>query len=73
VDPRAEVGHQVAERAGLPALVESVETLGHAVGRRRNLIGVDRVELFLLAEDFQIPEDQRPAANHGGGRRFLNG
>jgi hypothetical protein len=42
---RAEVGHQVAERARLPALVERLEALGHAVGRRRDLVGVDRVEL----------------------------
>ena len=45
----AEVGHQVAERSGLPALVERLEALGDAVGRRRDLIGVDRVELLRLS------------------------
>ncbi len=42
----AEVGHQVAERPGLPALVQRVEALGHAVGRGRDLVGVDGVELL---------------------------
>jgi hypothetical protein len=67
VSPRwhagAEVGHQIAERSRLPALVERVEAFRHAVGGRRDLIGVDRVELLLLSEDLQIPEDERLAAN----------
>src|SRR5881275_2445472 len=49
VDALAEVGHQVAEGAGLPPLVERLEALGDAVGGRRDLIGIDRVELLLLA------------------------
>jgi hypothetical protein len=63
MDARAKIGHQVAERSGLPALVERVEALGHAVGCRRNLIGVDRVQLFLFAGNLQVPENQRLAAN----------
>ena len=46
MDARAEVRHQVAERARLPPLVERLEALRHAVGGRRDLIGVDRVELL---------------------------
>ena len=61
VHARAEVGHQIAERSGLPALVQRVEALGHAVGRRRDLIGVDRVEL--LARRAGIPENQRLPAH----------
>ena len=56
VDARAEVGHQVAERSRLPALVERLEALRHAVGGRRDLIGVDGVELLLLARG---PSDPR--------------
>jgi len=69
----AKVGHQVAERARLPAFVQRLEALGHAVGGRRDLIGIDRVELLLLARDFQIPDDQRAAADHRGRRRGLDG
>ena len=63
----AEVRHQVAERSGLPALVERVEALRDAIGRRRDLIGIDRVEL--LRRVLRIPDDQRLAANQrrGGG------
>ena len=61
VHARAEVGHQVAERAGLPALVERLEALGHAVGGGRDLVGVDGIEL--LPRDFRVPEDQRLAAD----------
>ena len=64
---RAEVRHQVAERAGLPALVERLEALGHAVGGRRDLIGVDRVELLRARRRLRIPEDQR--ARRGSGCR----
>src|SRR5581483_8424511 len=63
MDALAEVGHQIAERSGLPALVERVEALGYAVGGRRNLIGVDGVELFPAAENLQVPEDERLAAD----------
>ena len=45
VDPLAEVGHQIAERSRLPALVERLEALRDAVGRRGDLVGVDGVEL----------------------------
>ena len=52
----AEVRHQVAERARLPALVERLEALGHAVGGRRDLIGVDGVE-FLA---YRVPATSDP-------------
>ncbi len=64
VHARAEVGHQVAERARLPALVERLEALGHAVGRGRDLVGVDGVELageLRARQALRIPEDERPA------------
>ena len=57
VHPRAEVRHQIAERSGLPALVERLEALGHTVSRRSDLIGVDGVEL--PAGLARIPENQR--------------
>ena len=63
MDAGTEIGHQIAERAGLPAFVERLEALGHAIGGGRDLIGVDRVELLFPAEDFEIPEDERAAAN----------
>ena len=66
MDARAEIGHQVAERAGLPALVERVEALGHAIGGGRNLIGVDGVELLRLARG---PSDPRKSARGRGSRR----
>ena len=62
VHPRAEVRHQVAERPGLPSLVERLEALGDAVGRRRDLIGVNRVELLRARRRLGIPEHQRAAA-----------
>ena len=68
MDALAEIGHQVAERSGLPPLVERVEALGDAVRGRRDLIGVDRVELAaeLRARQFRIPENERSAADDGG-------
>ena len=60
----AKVGHQVAERAGLPTLVERVEAFRHAVGGGRDLIGIDRVALFRRV--LRIPDDQRAAANQSG-------
>jgi hypothetical protein len=77
VDALAKVRHQVAERSGLPLLVEGVEAFGHTVGRRRDLISVDRVEFFRELgprEALRIPEDECPAPNqrrlpgrgHGG-------
>ena len=60
---RAEVRHQVAERAGLPALVERLEALRHAIGRRRDLVGVDRVELLRLRRRSSDPRRSAPAAN----------
>ncbi len=71
VNARAEIGHQVAERSRLPALVERIEALRDAVGGRRDLIGIDRVELLLLPEDLQIPEDERLAADDAGVRGVL--
>ncbi len=58
----AEVGHQVAEGPCLPPLVEGLEALGDAVGRRSDLVGVDRVAL--LAGHGGVPEDQGLAADH---------
>ena len=46
VHPRAKIRHQIAERPGLPALVERLEALGHAVGRGRDLIRIDGVEFL---------------------------
>ena len=57
----AKVGEEVAEGAFLPPLVERVEALGDAVGRRGDLVGVDRVEL--AARCLGVPEDERPAAD----------
>ncbi len=83
VHARAEVGHEVAEGARLPPLVERLEALGDAVGGRRDLVGVDRVELF--AGDLRVPEDERLAADRrrgsirggvggtGAGQRVLRG
>ena len=65
MDARAKVGHQIAERPRLPAFVERVEAFGDAVRRGRDLVGIDRVELLLLAENFQVPEDQGFATNLG--------
>ena len=49
VHARPEVGHQVAERPGLPPLIQRLEALGNAVGGGRNLVGVNGVELLSLA------------------------
>src|SRR2546425_3580041 len=49
------------ERPSLPAPVQGVEALRHAVVGRRDLVGVDRVEL--LSEDLGVPEDQRLATD----------
>ena len=76
VHARAEVRHQISERTGLPALVERLEALRHAVGGRRDLIGVDRVELLRAG---RAPSDPRrstraragadPGPAAGSGRR----
>ena len=66
VHARAEVGHQVAERAGFPLLVERLEALGHAVGGRRDLIRVDRVAFLGELRPWKahrIPEDERPSTD----------
>ena len=73
VHARAEVRHQVAERSRLPALVERLEALGHAVGGRRDLIGVDGVELLrelCAREAHRIPEDERASGDRWGMRRL---
>ena len=49
MDARAEIGDEMTEGAGLPALVEPIEALGHAIGRRGDLIGIDRVALLAPA------------------------
>ena len=46
VHPLAEVRHQIAEGACLPSLVQCLQALGDTVGRWRDLIGVDRIELL---------------------------
>src|SRR2546428_11933431 len=56
-----EIGHQVTEGARLPACVEMVEALGDAVVRRRDLVGIDGVEL--LPRNLRVPEDERAASN----------
>ena len=76
VHSRAEVGHEVAKRAGLPAFVQRLEALRHAVGGGGDLVRVDGVELpaELRARQLRIPEDQRTAAHHetrSGSRRAL--
>src|SRR5262245_13970406 len=76
----AEIGHQVAEGAGLPPFVESLERLRHAIGGRGDLVGVDRVALpaELRAWESRVPKDQCLAMDeallHGryiGRRLFL--
>ncbi|OLE15390.1 MAG: hypothetical protein AUI36_38110 [Cyanobacteria bacterium 13_1_40CM_2_61_4] len=66
----AEVGHEVAERAPLPALVQGVEALRDAVGGRRDLVGVDGIELpprgLGVPEDQRAPTDQTSPALAGG-------
>src|SRR5438132_5323067 len=66
----AEIGHQIAERSGFPSLVERLETFGHAVGGRRDLIRVDGIELPAEpgSRQLRIPEDQRLAADQPGTR-----
>ena len=66
MDAGAEVGHQIAERAGLPPLIEGLEALGHAIRGRCDLIRVDGVQLLFLSEDLQVPENERLAANGAG-------
>src|SRR2546427_944047 len=61
-DALTEVGHEIPERARLPALVKAFEALGDAVGGWGDLVGVDRVEL--AARDLRIPEDERLAADN---------
>ncbi len=60
MDAGAKVRHQVAKRASLPSLVERFERFGHAVGGRRDLVGVDGVALpaVLGAGKGRIPENQ---------------
>jgi hypothetical protein len=41
-------------------MIQRLEALRHAVGRRRDLVGVDRVQL--LPRDFRVPKDQRLSA-----------
>src|SRR4030095_6970556 len=69
VDSLAEVGHQVAEGAGLPSFVESFEAFRDAVGGRRDLVRVDRVAF--LARHGGIPKDERLAPREA--RRFSCG
>jgi hypothetical protein len=73
VHARPEVRHEVPERAGLPALVERLEALRHAIARRGDLIGIDRVELLRLRRALRVPENQRPAANQPGCSGGLRG
>jgi hypothetical protein len=79
-DALAEVRHEEAERPRLPPRVERLERFGDAVVRRRDLVGVDRVEL--LPGDLRVPEDQRLPADEPrraclgrgvGLRRMLDG
>src|SRR5205823_13811645 len=61
VDPLAEVGHQIAEGTQLPALVEPFQAFRNAVVRRRDLVGIDSVEL--LSRNLGVPEDQGTASH----------
>ena len=56
MDAGPEVRHQVPERPRFPALIERLQTLGDTIGRRRDLIGVDGVE---LARRWVAPSDPR--------------
>ena len=71
MDPLAEVGHEVAEGPRLPALVESREALGDAIGGGSDLVCVDRVAL--LAGRVGVPEDQGLAADHALARGLFAG
>jgi hypothetical protein len=62
VDARAEIRHQVAERSRLPPFVERLEALRHAVGGRRDLIGIDGVAL-LWRRALRVPEDEGASAD----------
>ena len=69
VDPPSELGHQEAEGALLPILVERLEALRHAVPGRRDLVGIDRVELspglLRVPEDEGLSADEPPGAAAG--------
>src|SRR5262249_4507779 len=66
--PPSEIGHEVTERARLPAFVQSLQTLGDAILGGRDLIGVDRVQLLPWA--LGDPDDQgAPADRLGCGGR----
>jgi hypothetical protein len=65
VHARPEIGHQVPEGTRLPPLVEGLEAFRDAIARRRDLVGVDGVELLLFAEDLEVPEDERAATDDG--------
>src|SRR5207237_6553342 len=68
----AKIRHEVPERSRFPALIQRLQALGHAVSGRRDLIGVDRIELLLLAEDLQIPEDERLSIDRGPRARYID-
>jgi hypothetical protein len=64
--PLTKFRHQVAEGASFPLFVERLEALGYAVGRRGDLVGVDRVQLLgesRAGEAHRIPENQRSASD----------
>ena len=65
-DPLPEVGHQVPERAGLPAGIEGLQALGDAVVGRRDLVGVNGVPL--LSGPRGIPEDEGLAGDDAANR-----
>src|SRR5579864_884654 len=69
VHARAKIRHQIPERARLPALVEGVQALRNAVGRGRDLIRVDRVELLRVRRRLGVPENERPPAHDLRGHR----
>src|SRR5689334_2656426 len=62
--PLHEVRHEEAEGPGLPTLVERLEALGDAVGRWRDLVRVDGVQL--LTGNLGVPEDQGPPLDLAG-------
>ena len=83
MDAVAEVRHEMPKGTGLPFLVERLEALGNAVGRRCNLIGIDGVALFRelrARQTHRIPEDEGSPGDgfirrrvRGCGRRLWQG
>ena len=74
MDPGAKVRHQVAEGASLPPLVERLESFGDAVCGRRDLVGIDSVQLLAVLGpgEGRIPENQGLATDRAIARIGVN-